>query len=226
LPIAEPMTVFTDYGLAAVGVALALRLERRADGHLSRRLWAACFLAVALAAVAGGTSHGWAPRMGEAARAALWLLTYALVGLGNFFILTGAVVAAVRGGVRTALTLALVLRFAIWFAFISMRPDFRYVVYDYAGTLLGLLVFAAWLARRRRPGAWWIVAGVLVSLGGALVQRGGHGPHPDFNHNDLFHVIQAVGLYLYFRAGRLLADAGTAPGKAGHNSGATLGRRS
>ena len=207
MPIAEPMTVFTDYVLAAVAVALALSLERRAEGHLSRRLWAACFVAVAIAAVAGGTWHGWGPRMGEGPRAALWLVTYALVGLGNSLILTGAAVAATRGAVRIALTLAFVLRFAIGFASLAARPDFRYVVYDYAGTLVGLLVFAAWLARHRRPGASWIVAGVLASLGGALVQRGGRGPSPSFNHNDLFHVIQAVGLYLYFRGGRLLADA-------------------
>ena len=201
------MTVFTDYALAAVSVTLAVRLHARAEGQLSRRLWAACFLAVAVAAVAGGTWHGWRPRMGEGARAALWLVTYSLIGLGNLLILAGAAVAATRGGLRAALTLALVLRFAILFASIAARPDFRYVVYDYAGTLLGLLVLAAWLARHRRPVAAWIDAGVFVSLGGALIQRGGYGPGPSFNHNDLFHVIQAAGLYLYFRGGRVLRDA-------------------
>jgi hypothetical protein len=200
------MTVFTDYGLAAVGLALALRLQARAEGQRSRRLWAACFLGVALAAVTGGTSHGWAPRMDEAARITLWRVTYGLVGLGNFSILAGAVVAATRGRARAALLAALVLRFAVWFAFISMRPDFRYVVYDYAGTLLGLLVFAGWLARTRRPGAPWIAAGVAASLAGAVVQRSGLAPSPAFNHNDLFHVVQALGLYLYFRAGLVLAD--------------------
>jgi len=208
MSIAEPMTVFTDYGLAAVGLALALKLQARAEGHVSRRLWAACFLAVALAAITGGTSHGWAPRMGEAARIALWRVTYGLVGLGNLFILAGAVVAATRARLRAALVVALVLRFAVWFAFISIRPDFRYVVYDYAGTLLGLLVFTGWLARHGRPGGAWIAAGVAASLAGAVVQRSGLDPSPAFNHNDLFHVVQAVGLYFYFQGGLVLADAG------------------
>jgi hypothetical protein len=200
------MTVLTDYGLAAVGVTLAVKLQARAEGHRSRRLWAACFLAVALAAVTGGTSHGWAPRMDQAARIALWRVTYGLVGLGNLFILAGAATAATRAGLRTALIVALVVRFAVWFAFISMRPDFRYVVYDYAGTLLGLLVLAAWLRRRGRPGAAWIAAGVLASLAGAAIQRAGLDPSPAFNHNDVFHVVQALGLYLYFRGGLVLAD--------------------
>jgi hypothetical protein len=209
------MTVLTDYGLAAVAIALALKLRALEEGQTSRRLWAACFLAVALAAIAGGTSHGWAPRLGDTSRAALWLVTYGLVGLGNVFILAGAVVAAARGGLRKALIALVVVRFAVWFAFIAMKPDFRYVIYDYAGTLAGLLVLAAWLARRQRPGGGWIAAGVAASLVGAVVQRGGKGLGAGLNHNDLFHVVQAVGLYFYFRGGRLLADARAGAGQAG-----------
>src|SRR6185436_10698955 len=150
-------------------------------------------------AVAGGTLHGWGPRMGGTPRGALWLLTYGLIGLGNLLILAGAVVAAAAGGLRRALLALVAARFAVWFAFIATKPDFRYVIYDYAGTLAGLLIFAAWLARRRRPGGGWIAGGVAVSLAGAVIQRGGRGLAPGFNHNDVFHVVQAVGLYLYFR---------------------------
>src|SRR5216117_697866 len=141
------MTVLTDYGLAAVGGGLGARLWSRAEGQLSRRIWAAAFVAVALAAIAGGTSHGLAPRLHEASAAALWRMTYGLVGLGNVFILAGAAVAATRGGLRAMLIVAIALRFGVWFAFICRRPDFRYVVYDHAGTLLGLLLLAGWLAR-------------------------------------------------------------------------------
>jgi hypothetical protein len=207
------MTVLTDYGLAAVAGALGATLWRRAEDQRSRRLWAASFVAVAGAAVAGGSWHGFAPRMDAGAAAALWRLTYGLVGLGNFLILAGAATAAARGPARHALIGAAALRYAVSFSFLVLHPDFRYVVYDYAGTLVGLLVLAAWLARRGRPGAPAIVAGVGVSVAGALVQRGGLAPSPSFNHNDLFHVIQAAGLYLYYRAGRRLADADGVEGK-------------
>jgi len=205
--VAEPMTVLTDYGLVAVGGGLGATLLRRALGQASRRLWAASFLAVAAAAVVGGTSHGLAPRMSEAGVAALWRVTYGLVGLGNLFILAGAAVAAARGNLQVWLIAAALLRFVVSFAFIARQADFRYVVYDYVGTLLGLLVFAVHLLRRGRPGAPWIVAGVLASLAGAAVQQSGLDPSSVFNHNDLFHVIQAAGLYLYYRGGRLLRDA-------------------
>src|SRR5438093_12481054 len=103
MSIAEPMTVLTDWGLAAVGLAVAIRLRALEEGQLPRRLWAACFLAVALAAIAGGTSDGCAPRLADASRAALWLVTYGLGGLGNAFILAGAVVARAGGGRRMGL---------------------------------------------------------------------------------------------------------------------------
>jgi uncharacterized protein DUF6962 len=202
------MTVLTDYGLAAAGGALGVGLWRSSDRQVSRRLWAASFMAIAGAAVAGGTWHGFAPRMDAVAATSLWRLTYGLVGLGNFLILAGAAVAAARAPWRDWLLGAAALRFAVSFAFLVLHPDFRYVVYDYAGTLVGLLVLAAWLARRGRPGAPAIVAGVVVSVAGAAVQRSGLTPSAAFNHNDLFHVIQAAGLYLYYRAGRRLRDRG------------------
>jgi len=211
------MTVLTDYGLAAVGGALAVGLWVRAEGHVCRRLWAGCLLAVAVAAVAGGTWHGWAPRMARSTADALWLVTYGFIGMGNVLILAGAAWAAARGALRAALIGAVVLRFLVWFAFIARDPDFRYVVYDYAGTLLGLLALAVWLAWRGRPGAGWIAAGVAVSLLGAVIQAGRLAPSPAFNHNDLFHVVQAAGLYLYYRGGRVLADA--AERQPGHNGG-------
>ena len=200
------MTVLTDYGLAATAAVLAARLLGRTDGQRARWLWGASFVAVALAAAAGGTWHGWAPRMTRSAADALWLLTYAFVGLGNVLILAAAAWAAARGGLRAALLAAVLLRFFVWFAFIARDPDFRYVVYDYAGTLIGLLVLAAWLGVRGRPGGPAIAAGVAVSLAGAFVQRMRLAPGPAFNHNDLFHVVQAAGLYLYYRGASRLRD--------------------
>ncbi len=59
----------------------------------------------------------------------------------------------------------------------------------------------------RRRAAGWIVAGILASFVGAGVQMSGFALHRHFNHNDLYHVIQAGALYLLFRGGMLLRDA-------------------
>src|SRR6185295_12878246 len=52
--ISEPMTLATDYLLAAVTALLALRILRRAQGQNSRWLWGVAFFALALGAALGG----------------------------------------------------------------------------------------------------------------------------------------------------------------------------
>jgi len=57
----------------------------------------------------------------------------------------------------------------------------------------------------------WITAGVLVTLIGLAVQRTGFRSHLDFNHNDMFHVIQIAAFYLLFRGACTLRDRYTIP---------------
>jgi hypothetical protein len=45
----------------------------------------------------------------------------------------------------------------------------------------------------------WMLAGVAVSVAAALVQASGFALHRHFNHNDLYHVIQAGAMLLFYR---------------------------
>ena len=49
----------------------------------------------------------------------------------------------------------------------------------------------------------WLRAGVVLSVAGVAVQKGGLSLHPSFNHNDLFHCMQTVAFYFFFRGARL-----------------------
>jgi hypothetical protein len=90
---------------------------------------------------------------------------------------------------------------------VARRPTFRVAVIDY-GAALGVVFVAAVYAyvRWRAPGMGWLIGAVLVSLAAGLVQGMRLAPHRWFNHNDLYHVIQMVALYLFYRGGVLLAD--------------------
>ncbi len=70
--------------------------------------------------------------------------------------------------------------------------------------LLAAALYA--MARWHAAGMGWLVAGVAVSLVAVLVQVRRVALHRHFNHNDLYHVIQMVALYLFFRGGALLVD--------------------
>ena len=73
----EPTTAITDYLLAAVALASwwsTLRRDR-ADPQSARRLWGWAFATLALAAVTGGTYHGFVGSTEQWPGAVLWKAT-------------------------------------------------------------------------------------------------------------------------------------------------------
>ena len=203
--ISEPVTVLTDYLLAAVSFTVAWM--RRGETVPARRLWAAAFVATGLAAVVGGTEHAVRPRLGVAAGHLFFVVTYVTVGIANALLLAGAARVAFAGRAR-ALALGLVaLRFAAFAALMLAVPSFTYVIADLGVTLA--LVGALAVAGMLRAAPWALPVGmaVLVSVAGALVQGLHLAPHEHFNHNDLFHVIQAVGMVLFHAGARRLDEA-------------------
>jgi hypothetical protein len=46
----------------------------------------------------------------------------------------------------------------------------------------------------------------VVSVLAATIQVNGVALHHDFNHNDLYHVIQMGGMYLFYRGALVLKD--------------------
>lgn len=207
--ITEPTTMLTDYLLAALGVGFGWRLVSagRAGRETARVLWGVSFLFMALAAAAGGTAHGFATALGGVEGNWVWKLTTFSIGLASAALLSAAVVARLAGAARVALVGLVIAKLAAYLAWMSVHDDFRFVVYDYAPSMLAVVALVALPGRRApRPGAGWIAAGVAVSFAGAAVQRSGFALHAHFNHNDLYHVIQMAGLYLLFRGGMLLRD--------------------
>lgn len=208
--ISEPTTTLTDYALGATGAYLGVRLLRAARERrvLSSALWAGSFLCGSLAALVGGTSHGFAAYIGPL-HAALWLVTYNSIAVASLLILAGALVAFAPRRWRNGLAALLVLRLLVTAALLTVHRDMRYLIYDYSLSILVILGLSlhAW-STRRAPGAPWALAAVATSLVGAVIQGSRLAPHAAFNHNDLFHVIEIVSLYLFYRSGRLLSDRG------------------
>jgi len=63
--------------------------------------------------------------------------------------------------------------------------------------------------RREDHTVQWLVAGVAVTIAALIVQQSDF-PHGAFlNHNDLYHLVQIVALYLLFRCARTTRDRGS-----------------
>jgi hypothetical protein len=59
--------------------------------------------------------------------------------------------------------------------------------------------------KRHSAKAWWLRAGLWITVAGLAIQQTGLAIHPSFNHNDLFHCLQTVALYFLYRGARLQA---------------------
>lgn len=212
--ITEPATTITDFVLGAVSFAWGRIVWRRAriDKVTAGLWWAAGLWAVAVAAFAGGTVHGFRGPLGPEWESALWKAS--LFAIGGFAF--AAAMTAIVGGVNRRWRRSLIGIAAIglvgYLAWVSRHPEFRYAsVASAVG--LGVLLVQQIIARVRFriPSAPWIATGVAVAAVGAGIQQTGLAPHPYFNHNDLFHVIQIMSTYLFYRGGLLLSDRDAGP---------------
>lgn len=210
MPGSELVTMLTDYGLAVVAVLLA-RGVLGANGSRAAALWALAFAVTGVAAVVGGSVHGFAALLPHPLTDALRTSTVMAIGLAGACLIAGVVFAVWAPGPRRRILLALCgLKLAVYLAWVARHPEFRYAAYDSAP--VGLLVLAflvRWSWKDGSPAAAHGVAGMLLSIAGAVLQQSNVGIHPVWlNHNDLYHVVQAVALWLLQRAALKLRDAG------------------
>jgi uncharacterized protein DUF6962 len=206
--ITEAATMATDFVIAVICIVFAVAIERGADGIATARgLWGLSFAFTAIAAMIGGVVHGFALHLEVAAKDRLWKATQYAMGLTSVAILAAAVVAFVDGAAQRWFVGVAVAKFLGYAAVVRRRDDYAVVVVDYGTSMIAMaaLATAGWV-RSGAPAAPWLVAGVVVSGVAAAVQLKKVAPHPRFNHNDLYHVIQVVALYLFYRGGRLLGD--------------------
>ena len=206
MTILEPTTMITDYLLCALAVVLGLRLWRagRASGETTVQLWGASFLTTAVAAFVGGTAHGFAAMLGITGQMVLWKLTVWSIGLTAFQLLAATAHAALGGTTRRVVLALAALQLVVFVVWMIRHEAFIWVIADYLPAVLVALVLQLRLCLRHRPGAGWLIAGLLTTLVGAAVQASGFALHPSFNHNDLYHVIQMAATVMLY-CGALLA---------------------
>jgi hypothetical protein len=207
--LTEPMTVFTNLVLAGLAFVLTARLayHSAAIGSAAAASLAAGLLATAFAAVLGAVAHGTDPAVDAPLRARFWRAALYATGLIGVATISCVAFFAARGATRTAILVFACLKLVVFIVNVARRPEFRVAAADYGGALAILLGGAAFAAVRwSAPGMAWLIAGVLMSLVGGIVQARRIGLHRHFNHNDLFHVLQMVALYLLYRGGVLLVD--------------------
>jgi predicted membrane channel-forming protein YqfA (hemolysin III family) len=168
---------------------------------------AAAMLATGVAALIGALAHGTDPDRDAVLRARLWRGALCATGFIGAACVTSVACFATHGSVRAVLLAVAAIKLIVFMRRITRRPEFRIAAADYGVALTILLVAALReMIERRAAGMAWLIAGVLVSLVAGMVQARKLAPHRQFNHNDLYHVVQMAALYAFYRGGALLVD--------------------
>ncbi|MGH9657047.1 MAG: DUF6962 family protein [Bryobacteraceae bacterium] len=185
----ELTTALTDYALAVVYGYFGVRLHRR-----GKTAAAAVFALTAMVSAAGGTHHALEPSL-RAARAATWqvvLIGFGWVGFALLFCAAG-----VAGVLQKPLVALAAVKLAVYLYWTWQHDEFRIAIYDYAGSMIILTAVAFW--RMPWPVARWILAGTAASFASSAIQQSGFSLHARFNYNDLYHVVQMVSAWLFYR---------------------------
>lgn len=210
MTIYEPATLLTDYLLTLLGGYLAWRLHRHpAIENPTVRWWFRALLVLALSAFVGGSYHGFAPNFPEVVDAIWWrgvLWIICLLGFTMGSALICELVPDTKQGLWRTLLIAKLL---IATAAVMIFPHFVIAIEDYGSVMLTWGVAAVF---SRRPWRGSIITAVGLSALAAWVQQSGIGLSHHVNHNDVFHLIQALALIGFYRAATQMSHS-CSPGR-------------
>lgn len=200
----EPDVALTDYALAMECAIFAWLLWRRGSGErpgAARGWWVLFFAAAAAAPLLGGTVHGFFLEAPGLAGVVLWRLSLLAIGVAAVaaWALGAGLLLPPRAACRVVVLAAAAL--AAYAAVVLFVEDaFWVAIAHYLPAALLLLVGLSWVAVRERSAPATLGAsGVALMFVAAALQQLRVALHPVyFNHNALYHAVQAVALALLF----------------------------
>jgi hypothetical protein len=202
----------TDYGLAAECLYFAYLIARfRTRTSSLPAAFMLFFFSIAVAAAAGGTVHGFFLDESSLGYRILWPFTLIVMGitaLSGVHIGTALQFSRSRAVHINRVASAVFLAYIVIVLFI--RRDFLIAILDYFPALL--FIGGAFLLahlRQKKPAYLIGFLGVCTMLFAAAAQQAKVGIDPRyFDHNALYHVLQAIALFMVFLAARETSKAG------------------
>ncbi len=198
----EPDVALTDYALALECGVFAWYIYRHGQRPGELQSWVILFFAsTALASICGGTVHGFFLDETSTGYAVLWPLSLLAIGVTAFSGWSiGAQLTLRRVRARWVVRAAF-LQLVLYAAVVLFVSDaFWIAITQYVPAALYLLIAFVLVARRGGRvdvalGAW----GLALTFVAAALQQLQVAVHPVyFNHNSLYHAVQAVALALVF----------------------------
>ena len=204
--IHEPDVTITDFALTIECVVLSALLYNIAPNHSFLLTWfLVAFLSIGLSALLGGLLHGFLDDPNTKAHRQVWQSTLAVLGVTAIALwVLGTYILFGPASARMAVQIAGGVWFLYFFYIVFRHPPFALALAFYLPAALYVLV-AFTLAGIRSENMFLFAGtgGMTLSLVAAWVQIKRIGLHSRlFNHNALYHLIQAIALILIYWAAR------------------------
>jgi hypothetical protein len=206
--MAEPLTAITDWLLAAVTFVLGGRLVRagRRERIAVQLHWGAATLVLGVAAAVGGTYHAFHDRMSAGSAATLWQITTLAAGAAVALLLVGGIRSTIDRARQRLLIAAVICEFLVYAAWMLTHDDFLWVIAHSAAGFACLLLLEIRAALAGRAGAAWALLAIVTFFAAAAVQQS-DAHLGRLNHNDVYHLVQLLGVALLYRGARDARDA-------------------
>lgn len=196
------MTLLTYMILATVALTCGLRIGELywQEYHLFHFHLSWALYLLAFGVFLGGIYYGFGPHFPTFLKDLIWKTTLLAIGLTAIFFLLAAVSAVVSYDIYVILRWIPVVAFAIYATAILRHSDYTHAVKFYAPVMIFMLMMIVYIyVGTKDAGAGKIILGIFISFLGVAVWGSKLSIHGWFNHNDLFFVIQTVGLWFIFR---------------------------
>lgn len=201
--IFEPDVTLTDYVIVILSALLAMLLYHKNSKDKNFKILSVLFfLSLALASFFGGTVHGFFPNTASFIHITLWKLTLISIGLAALFswLISGNIIFPKYRKLIFCLASLEFLAYILYILFVN--SEFKIAIYNYIPPTIFLLISLVVVYIRRKDKQIGLgVIGILLTFIAAWIQQTQISLHATyFNHNALYHLIQAIALILIFIA--------------------------
>ena len=174
--------------------------------HLS---WS--FYAVAAGSIIGSIFHGFGPHFSKLMREWIWKGVLASMGFTIFFLLMAGVSAIMSyDSYRIIIWVAVIGLVLYGWQTVNFSGFGHSVKFIAIGMIFIFTAFATLYWRLAHPGSGYLFAGALLTVASGSLWTTGWSIHKQFNHNDLFHVIQMICLWFLYQGG-VMTEAAQLP---------------
>ncbi len=210
----EPSTFLTDLLLSGLCLYLWRKLPApksqsgsAGGGYTPGRLHRLSFAVLAASAFTGGMVHGFDQLVDPYAVRLVWNFSQVSGCVWAYLLALSAVAEFRDRRARRFLTLFLTIKLLVMVAVAASDGRFVWVVIESASSLAvtGVISAQRWF-KTGAPQYRYTLLGIVLSFAGAAAQVAKVSPAPNFNHNDLFHLILMIAAWCFYRGGSAASE--------------------